>query len=242
MDILNVLHGGIALDSMPDYFMILNDALLDMITLSFNKRPESNQVVEKALNVLDSMKWSMLRANMWTREYDVSIEGRLDEIANLNSDFKSPLEESYPRKLRTTLKSWSANGSASDQNSPPRSQAKSSDYTIDIRRAEEKREEEKNPPVHPTDLSWIEDVFDPKGRVTPEDYSEWLESLQKHCLNKNPSNILKILMDLGSIEDQHVHALVYNGTFYTIWRDPPRDQEWFSFFFWNMFKSKINRW
>ena len=76
MDILNVLHGGIALDSMPDYFMILNDALLDMITLSFHKRPESNQVVEKALNVLDSMKWAMLRANMWTREYDVSIEGQ----------------------------------------------------------------------------------------------------------------------------------------------------------------------
>ena len=98
------------------------------------------------------------------------IEGRLDEIANLSADFKSPLEDSYPRKLRTTLKSWSANG-AGDQNSPPRSQAKSSDYTIDIRRAEEKREEEKNPPVHPTDLSWIEDVFDPKGRVTPEDYS-----------------------------------------------------------------------
>lgn len=159
----------------------------------------------------DLMKWAMLRSNMWTREYDVSIESRLEEIFKYQSD-------DFGDKFNTRLNSWSSG----DSSLKPISQAKSSDYQTDMDRTAEKAEPQ--PESGNSDWVWIEDAFDPKGRVTPDDYSEWLEALQKQCLNKNTSNVLKVLNNLGSIDDQKVDAVVFNGTFYSIWRDPPPQQ------------------
>ena len=212
IQILDVLIERIAIDAMPDYFMILNESILKMLALSRGSAavPDSPLLIEvrdKSLDVLDLMKWAMTRSDQWTPDYDDAVESRLARVQPSNPNSKG---------FRNHLKKY-VQGEKLDSVSERRlrSKAKPSDYTEDIER------HKNNDKAHNHDeFSWITEAFNLDGQSTPGDFEQWLEALCKHCLNQNPSQSLKTLHNLGKIDGNKVHLIVFNTTFYTIWKDP----------------------
>ena len=73
--ILDVLIERIAVDAMPDHFMALSESILEMLN-----RTNDHYTKEKALDVLDLIKWAMIRSDQWSSEYDEAMEARLATV------------------------------------------------------------------------------------------------------------------------------------------------------------------
>ena len=79
--ILIVLATRIAIDAMPDYYMVLSDSVINVITQTTSRNiPEAEQEFDlcgEAMKCLNNMKWAMIRAEQWETDYDEEVTARL---------------------------------------------------------------------------------------------------------------------------------------------------------------------
>ena len=182
---------------MPDYYMVLSEAVLNVFTAFDNDHEDDKELRQKAMHCLNNMKWAMIRAEQWEEEYDEYITKRLEQAGYHDCH----------------LRSWGVTDRPNDE---PSNLALSNDFTEDIRR--HATNTEKVDVV--IQYHWIEDVFDARNYQTPGDFRDWQAKLSSSCLQHNPSDSLKALVKLDKIEDVPVHRIVFNAAFYAIWKEP----------------------
>ena len=141
-------------DSMPDYYLVLSEAILNVFTCFDAETPDDRELRPKAMACLNNLKWAMIRAEQWEEEYDEEVTERLKEIGY----------------HEVHLRQWAITDKPNDE---PDNSALANNFNED-----QLRHKETGKPEVKIQFHWIKDEFDARNSYTAADFRDWQTKLR----------------------------------------------------------------
>jgi len=200
-EILVVLEARIVRTAMPDYFMILSEAILvalayevsaDKHTVIKNHGPHSSKPTkdydlrETAVNCLRYMRSGMRHFNLWEEEYDDYFQIRTGNLWKPSEDPEMVFQDN----------------------------AFKNDFSQD--QSMIKEGEDEHDTAH---YNWLKEEFEVDCQ-TPEDFKDLQVRISKCFLSHSKSAVIRGLRGMDRLYNVPVNLIIFNCSFYAMWAEP----------------------